>query len=345
MRYDVAVVGAGMAGAAAARAAASAGARVVLFEQFDVGHERGSSHGTSRIFRLSYPDATYVRMAQRALPLWRALERDARATLLTVTGGYDVGPGIDANAAALGACDAPFEILDGAAAARRARTVRFAAAERVLFQPDAGIVAADATVAACVALAADAGADVRTRTRVDALRQLDSGVDVVSGDDVARAGVAVVAAGAWARRLLAPLGIELTVTPTRETVAYFRVDERVPALVEWSQPARYALPAPGHGVKAGEHHAGPVADPDEPGEISGASVERIAAWVRDRMPGAAPEPHHAETCLYTNTPDERFVVERFGDVVVGSACSGHGFKFAPLTGASLAALAGCGEHP
>ncbi|HEX2052057.1 MAG TPA: FAD-dependent oxidoreductase [Actinomycetota bacterium] len=343
MRFDVAIVGAGVAGAAAARSAATAGARVVLFEQFDVGHTRGSSHGTSRIFRLSYPDATYVRMAQRALPLWRALERDASARLLTVTGGYDVGPDVDANARALGACGAPFEIVDGAEASRRAGNVVFGADERVLFQPDTGILAADATVAACVALAADAGADVRTRARVDALRQLDGGVDVVFGDDVVRARVAIVAAGAWARPLVAPLGIDLGVTPTRETVAYFHADVAPPVVVDWGDPAVYVLPAPGLGLKAGEHHAGPVADPDEPGEVSTESIARAAAWVRARVPGAAPEAHYAETCLYTNTPDEHFVMERIGDVVVGSACSGHGFKFAPLTGARLVALAGFGD--
>jgi sarcosine oxidase len=101
----------------------------------------------------------------------------------------------------------------------------------------------------------------------------------------------------------------------------------------------YSLWSPVYGLKAGEHIAGPDTDPDEPGAVNDESVDRLRKWVSTRFPDIDPEPVHAETCLYTNTDDERFILERHGRVVVGSPCSGHGFKFAPLIGKRLAALA------
>jgi len=100
----------------------------------------------------------------------------------------------------------------------------------------------------------------------------------------------------------------------------------------------YSLHDPVHGLKAGAHHAGPEADPDTEATPDPAIVERISSWVRERFPGVDPDPVDAQTCLYTTTADERFILERRGRVVVGSACSGHGFKFAPAVGRRLAAL-------
>ena len=101
----------------------------------------------------------------------------------------------------------------------------------------------------------------------------------------------------------------------------------------------YALHDPVHGLKAGAHHAGAAADPDDPGEPDRAIVERTAAWVSERFPGVDPEPVEVDTCVYTTTPDRTFVLDRRGRAVVGSACSGHGFKFAPAVGRRLAELA------
>jgi sarcosine oxidase len=159
-----------------------------------------------------------------------------------------------------------------------------------------------------------------------------------------RASVVVVTAGSWVRDLVEPLGIEIEVRPTRETVAYFGLDEsaEVPSLVEWSEPAGYALRSPGQGVKAGEHGTGPDADPNQEASPRREAVERIGAWVGRRFPDVDPEPHLAETCLYTNTRDESFILERHGPVVLGSPCSGHGFKFAPWIGRRLADLATSG---
>ncbi|MGH2749296.1 MAG: FAD-dependent oxidoreductase [Actinomycetota bacterium] len=336
---DVVIVGAGVMGAAAARALSGSGLNVNLVEQFAPGHKRGSSHGTSRIFRLSYPDPMYVAMAQEALSLWRAAEEQTGETLLVTTGGFDVGDRIEANADALRECGASFELVKGADAAGRWPQVALAPDELALWQPDAGIALADKALSSFVRIATSGGVRIHSNARAESLERSGGGVKVHCRDQDFHAGGVIVTAGGWAAPLLATAGVTLDVRPTRETVAYYPVEGSPPTLVEWSDPSIYGLPAPGFGLKAGEHIAGPSTDPEQPGEVNRDSVERISAWVARRFPGADPTVVHAETCIYTNTPDEHFVLERHGPIVVGSACSGHGFKFAPLIGKRLAELA------
>lgn len=341
MDADVVVIGSGVMGTAAARALARRGREVLLLEQFEVGHKRGSSHGASRIFRFSYDDPLYVGIAMEALPLWRELEKESGRDLLTTTGGLDVGDAVSIHASALETLGASFDVIDGAEAGRRFPFLSIPASEPVLFQPDAGIVAADAAVRAFAESASALGVEVRERTRANRLR-VDGEAAVIETDDGEyRARVGVVTAGAWARTLLAGAGMDIPTTPTRETVAYFRLPDGVvpPSMVEWSKPPVYALFSPPDSWKVAEHHAGPVTEPDDDGVVSAESVARISEWVADRFWKAGPEAHHAETCIYTNTPDEDFILERRGPIVIGSPCSGHGFKFAPAIGERLADLA------
>lgn len=337
---DVVVVGAGVMGSATAWRLAAAGREVVVLEQFHLGHDRGSSHGRSRIFRFSYHDPMYVRMAQEALGLWRELEAQAGEALLRVTGGLDLGPGADSHAAAMDACGVPFERLRPEERARRFPHIQLAEGGTVLYQPDSGVLAADLAVAALAGAARHAGAEVREGVRVRKLSEGDGGAVIETDGEEYRAGTAVITAGAWARGLLQGIGVDIPTRPTRETVAFFSVPEEsaYPTLVDWGSPAVYSLPSPGQGIKAGQHIAGPETDPDEEGRVSEESVAVLRDWVARRYPEADPEPHHSETCLYTNTPDESFILERHGSFVVGSPCSGHGFKFAPLIGERLAEL-------
>jgi sarcosine oxidase len=335
----VVVIGAGVMGAATARALARAGHDVTVFEQFAFGHARGSSHGESRVFRFSYPDPMYVAMAMEALPLWRELEEEAGEELLRTTGGLDRGKALDDHVAALEACGAECEVLEP-----REVTARFPWLDPgegpALFQADGGVIAAERAVHAFLRSACAHGATLRDETKVLAVEPGPAGVSVRTGGATVVADVAVVTAGAWAKPLVAPLGIELPTRPTRETVAYFDFDEpRLTTVVEWGDPAIYSLPSGPGLVKVGEHIAGPATDPDEEGRANDDSVRKLSDWVARRLPGAEAMPRYAETCIYTNTPDESFVLERHGDVVIGSPCSGHGFKFAPLIGKRLAGLA------
>ena len=341
----IVVVGAGVMGLATAWALSRRGEEVVVLEQFELGHRRGSSHGTSRIFRLSYPDAEWVALAQDAYVLWRELEAETGGRLLALHGLVDAVRDVDAHGAALTARGVSFDVLTGAEVGERFG-LSYEPAARLLFQPDAGIARADGALAAFREAAVGHGATVRERTPVRALSLRDDAVAVATEDGELVARAVVVTAGSWAPGLVETLGVELSVTVTRETVAYFAVeDARAPVSViddlDDPRPGEsfYALAAPGVGLKAGAHRAGPVADPDGEGLPEQRLVEEISAWVARRFPRADPQPLGAETCLYTNAPDERFIIERHGRVVVGSPCSGHGFKFAPAIGERLAALA------
>jgi sarcosine oxidase len=339
-RVDHVVIGGGVMGCSAARSLAKLGNKVVLLERFRLGHKRGSSHGRTRIFRFSYPDPMYVAMAQEALELWRDLEREAGTELVHRTGGLDVGAHIHDNAAALRDRGATFEMLDGAAATDRYPMVSIPDDVPVLFQPDSGVIYADTSIATFATSAMDANADVIEEREVISIEPGGGSVVVRTPGGDFEAGCIIVSAGPWAKGLLATVGIDLPVRPTRETVAYFAIaGVPPPTLVEWGEPSIYSLPSPGQGVKVGEHIAGPVSDPDEDQPVSEESVARLSRWVAERFPRAESEPRLAETCFYTNTKDESFILERHDNIVVGSACSGHGFKFAPLIGKRLADLA------
>ena len=314
----VAVVGAGINGLAAAATLARAGHEVAVHEQFDLDHHHGSSHGRSRIFRLSYPDSEWVQLAQHAHRGWRALEEETGEQLIEYTGLLELG---ETSEDALDACGVSWELLDPEAV-----RVRFGidAEGPALLQPEAGISLADRARRAFAKVARANGATIHEQSRVDDPEALDA--DVV-----------VVAAGGWVRDLL---GLDVVVT--RETVVYFELDRPVPSVIDYGagpSESMYSLRDPRYGLKAGAHQAGVPADPDELGEPDEALVEATVEWVRRRFPEARPEPVGFDTCLYTSTPDHSFVLERRGRVVIASACSGHGFKFAPAVGARIAALA------
>jgi sarcosine oxidase len=323
----VAVVGAGIMGSATARALARNGHDVVLYEQFLVGHDRGSSHGRSRIVRLAYPDVEFVELAKEAFVGWRELEQEMGQELLELSGLLElVDDPAHSSRDALDSAGAEYELLD-AAGARERWPIGVPEGWTALFQPEAGIVRADIAHRLLVASARAHGARLEEEVRVESLDDLD-------------ATAVVVTAGPWVTRLVP----DLPVRTTRETVVYFRRDGvPLPSIVQLDPETRghamYSLHDPQYGLKAGAHHAGAEVDPDEPVVPEAALIGRIAGWVARTYRDADPLPAAAETCMYTTTADERFILERRGRVVIGSACSGHGFKFAPAIGTRLAALA------
>jgi sarcosine oxidase len=204
---------------------------------------------------------------------------------------------------------------------------------QAVLQEDAGYVRADLALKAFARRLR-----VLPETKVLSLDPLETSAGRIDADAI------VVTAGPWAKELVAGT-VDLPVVPTRETVAYFRLETEkpVPSVVDFKPGTTlhgtYALADPNLGLKIGRHKSGPPADPDDDGRPDPEIVEQVAAVVADRFPAADPRPVKAETCFYTNTDDDRFILERYGRIVVGSACSGHGFKFAPAVGARLAALA------
>ena len=348
---DIVVVGAGIVGAATARALAGTFRTVVLLERFALGHAQGSSHGTSRIFRLNYPDERYVRMAQAAGEDWRELEGERDVQLLVRSGSLDLGPVAAKTARALSACGVRFQTLS-ADDVRSRWPLRLDAGETAVFQADGGIVLADRAHRALLESASDDGVEVRENAPVRSLALERRGVRVTLDADEISARSVVVTAGSWSPRLLGDVEIELPVVPTRETVIYLGLgrSEPVPSVIDYGRTpgaddgvtragqAAYALASPEIGLKAGLHHSGPVADPDDDPTPDERVARWVAAWAGERFEDLG-EVASIETCLYTNTADEGFVLERHGRIVVGAACSGHGFKFAPVVGRTLAALA------
>jgi sarcosine oxidase len=323
----------------------------VLLEQFELGPARGSSPGTSRIFRLTYPDERYVRMAQAAGEAWRELERERDVQLLVRSGSLDLGPVAAETARALSACGVRFETL-GADEVRFRWPLRLDDGETAVFQADGGIVLADRAHDALLESAAGDGVELRENAPVRSLALERRGVRVTLDSDEISARSVVVTAGSWSPRLLADVEIELPVVPTRETVVHVALDgtEPAPSVIDYARTpgaddgvtragqAAYALASPGMGLKAGLHHSGPVADPDDDPTPDERVARWVAAWAGERFVDLG-DVAGIETCLYTNTADEGFVLERHGRIVVGAACSGHGFKFAPVVGRTLAALA------
>ncbi len=348
-RVDVVVVGAGLLGSATARSLAARGASAVVLEQFAPGHARGSSHGATRIFRLSYPDPAYVRMARQAQQAWARLQADAAEELLVTTGGLDAGPGAEACAAALAECGVAHTWLAAPAARDRFPGIAVQPGERVLLQPEAGVCLAARSVAALQRLAQRDGVPVRGQTPVLGIERSGDGAVVHTAAGSIAAAVVVVTAGPWAQQVLAGL---LTRVPrlaaTLQQVRYYRPRGPAagwPVLIEWpgSGPAWYAVPAAGGapGVKVAAHVPGRAVDPAAGPfpEIDPALEAEAAGYVRTRLPGLVPDGQAPGTCLYTMTADEDFVLDREGPVVVGGGCSGHAFKFGPLLGEVLASLA------
>ena len=349
---EVVVIGAGVIGLATARAAALAGRDVLVLEQDAVGTPAGSSHGSSRIFRLAYEEEERVGLAQEALPLWRDLERETGTEIVAARGSIDLGGDLEHQTSVLAACGVGFEVLE--AAEVRERFELEIGTGPALHQPDGGIVWAERALAALSSSARGHGARLAEATKALSLDVTGDGVRIETSERAVDARVCVVTAGSWAAPLLATTGVRLPVTVTRETVVYFEHPgpRPAPAVIDWRAPdaatwrlrrerlAPYALDAGGGTVKAGLHNAGPVVDPDQPGDPDAAVASCVAHWVSRMFPRAKRTPLRVETCLYTSTADDRFVLERHGPLVVGSACSGQGFKFAPAIGARLAGLAG-----
>ncbi|WP_400999739.1 FAD-dependent oxidoreductase [Agromyces sp. GXQ0307] len=362
---ETVVVGGGAMGAATAWQLARRGREVVLLERYEPGHRNGASHGASRNFNVGYADPAYVAMLVEAMPLWRELEAESGTPLLELVGVANHGPAahFDAVHAALAAVGIPAEFLPVEEASRRWPGIRFDT--RVLFNERAGRVNADATIAALHATAAGAGADVRHRTRATRIEPLgEDGVRVASVTDEGveetfEARTAVVTLGAWTTKLVGGLALPPLVV-TQEGPAHFAVrDAAMPwpsynhfpgSAAEgygyWRSPV-YGMLTPGEGVKAGWHGVGPVVDPDardfRPVPDQLADLQRYA---RDWLPGVDADAVTPISCTYTTTPDEHFVLDRIGPIVVGAGFSGHGFKFTPVVGRILADLAdGSGPAP
>lgn len=359
---DVIIAGLGAHGSAAAFHLASRGASVLGFDRFARGHTLGSSGGLSRIIRLSYyehPD--YVPLLRSAWTLWRELERASGETLLTETGGLYAGaPDGELVEGALESArryGLEHEVLDAAALRERYPLFAWPDGWQGVFEQQAGWLAPERSIETHLRLAEENGATLRFEEPIESWDSTAAGVRVTTAAGTFEAKQLVIAAGAWMSQLapeLAPLlSVERSVLfwfePTAERDGFARLPVYI---VQDTDRIFYGFPyIEGQGVKVAGLHFGDVADPDTVDRTASASdEERVRAWLRRRMPLADGERRQAKVCMYTNTRDSNFVIDRLADhpnVVVASACSGHGFKFSSVVGEILADLVLDGQtrHP
>jgi sarcosine oxidase len=356
-RFDAIVVGGGAMGTATARELSERGRETLLLERFTIGHDRGSSAGPTRIFRFTYEHPDYVRMARPALEAWRELEDRSGERLLYTTGGIDIGEGARQSARALEAAGEPSAWISPEEAVERWPGLVIAPGTPVLFQEGGGVCMADRTVMAQARLVRELGATVLEESAAEAVRQTADWVEVRTARGIYTARVVVATAGPWAAKVLATAGIDVPLVPSLEQVSYFRLagdPHPFPAIVDWTGETTreadvraaagsipYALPNPEEpgSIKMALDRSGPEVDADERSfEPDPERLRRVEGWAARRF-RPLEEARPPQTCLYTNTPDGEFVLDRIGNVVVSSPCSGHGFKFTPLIGKILADLA------
>jgi sarcosine oxidase len=364
MKYDVIVVGVGGMGSATVYELARRGRKVLGLEQFNLGHDLGSSHGVNRIIRLAYAESpAYVPLLRRAYQLWRDLELRARERLLIITGGLDVGPPEGAIVpGSLRSCQEhriPHELLNAAEVRRRYPGFRLPDPLVAVYQGDAGFVLSERAILANVALAQDLGAEVHACEPVVQWSAEGSGVGVRTSRGTYHADRLVITAGAWVAdmvRELAPLAI-----PERQVLiwtqplrpAYFATGSFPIFNFEAEEGRLYGFPVYGvPGFKFGRFHhrheqgkAGALARTCD-GEDEALLRQGIARY----FPEANGPTLAMKACLFTNVPDEHFILDRhpaFEQVSIASPCSGHGYKFAPVVGEIMADFAlegGCERY-
>lgn len=358
--YDAIVIGLGGVGSAALWHLARRGLRILGLDRFPPGHDRGSSHGHTRIIRQAYfehPD--YVPLLKRAYTLWEELEAVSGRTLKQEVGLLQIGPAEGAVLAGVAAAakqhDLPVEHLSPQQIEWDFPGYRAEPQWSGILERRGGILRVEACVLAHLEAAKRAGAELRTDIAASRWSVEGNSVRVDTDAGAFRAARLVVAAGAWSRKVLASLGLPLRVVRkpqywfAAESGAYL-ADEGFPAfLFDTPQGIFYGAPQlDAWGVKFAEHTGGPsVADPLQLfRELDEVDCRRTTAVAQRLLPNLTGELVHHAACMYTLTPDENFIVDRHPEspaVVFAAGLSGHGFKFTPVLGEALAELASAGR--
>jgi sarcosine oxidase len=357
MTFDVAVVGLGGIGSAVAAQCAARGASVIGLEQFGPAHDRGSSHGKSRMIRQAYfEDAAYVRLVLRSYELWRELEQKTAEQLLRITGVLSVGEEgseiISGTKRSAVEHELRLETLSRRQVQERYPTLELLPNEVALFEPDGGVLNPEQAVAAHLKMARESGADLRFQAAMRSWEASEEGITIILADGSRiSAKTFVLSLGPWFKETLDTLGVPLRIQ--RNVQAWFSPSsnsydaDRFPAFLL----DRAGLPAPlygfpdfGDGVKAAFHGFGQITTADElDREVNlTRDVTPIAGAMEEWMPGAAAKFREAKPCMYSLTPDGNFVIDRHPqhpNVILCGGYSGHGFKFAPVIGEIAADLA------
>jgi sarcosine oxidase len=360
INFDTIVLGLGGMGSSAAYHLAARGAKVLGLDQYGAVHDRGSSHGGSRMIRQAYHEDThYVPLVLRAYELWRQLEQDTRTSLLRITGGIYLGTAAcDAVRGSLLSAtmhDLPIEILTAREVRNRFPALRPDASESAVYEANAGFVRPERAVAACLQGATRNGADLHFNEPVSVWEVTAEGMArVTTPRAVYTAAKLILTPGAWASETFS--GFDLPLVVRRHVMAWYDpiggigsfLPERFPVYLWQTSPdcIFYGFPAidgQRGGVKVAMHTGGDLCTPKSISRIITHQDEReLRDQIASRLPSLNGRLLAASTCMYTLTPDEQFVVglhPNHPEVAIGCGFSGHGFKFASVIGEILADLA------
>jgi sarcosine oxidase len=351
---DVLIAGLGAMGSAAAYHLAAAGSRVLALDRFHPPHEFGSSHGRTRIIREAYFEhPSYVPLVQRAYQLWADLEKQSKQHLFLQTGGVMVGPpeGALVSGARRSADEHQLrhEVFSSAELRRRFPVFQPAPEMIAVWEPRAGVLFPESAIQAHLELAVKKGASLHFNEPVLKWEPDGQGVRVHTAARTYTAGRLLLAVGPWIQSLIQELKLPLTVE--RQVLYWFEPRSQAAAfqtpscpIYIWEYAPRrffYGFPDLGDGVKVALHHQGEPAQPETiRREVSAQEIESMRTLLGRFLPAVEGRLRATAVCMYTNTPDEHFILDwhpLHPQVLLASPCSGHGFKFSSVIG-ELAAM-------
>lgn len=363
--YDVIVVGAGSMGVASGYYLAEQGLEVLLLDAFDPPHENGSHSGDTRLIRHACGEGLeYVPLAMRAQELWNELQNETSESIFQKTGVLNYGPRgstfVDQAIAGGKEYSINVEELDGKEISERWPGNTVPEEYYGCHEPEAGVLYASNCIRTYRRLALENGAELMTNTPVEAIEISDDSVTIGTKDATYHADKLVVSAGAWNKTLLTEMGLDLPLQASRRTIGWFESDEllypsdRFPGFfVDLPSGIYYGFPSiNGQGLKIGRYDGGQDTDPTYMNREFGVYPEDeadIRAFLEDFMPRAAGRLNVGKTCMFTNTPDENFIIDlhpEHSHVAIAAGFSGHGFKFSSVVGEILSQLviSGVTEH-
>ncbi len=356
MHYDVIVIGAGSMGMAAGSFLSKSGKRTLLLDSYDPPHNKGSHHGDTRMIRYAYAEGEeYVPFVLKARELWRDLEKETGRELFLQTGVLNAGDHqskfVQNIISSSKTYSLPLEVLSSHEVNERWPGMTLPENYIGCYEPTSGVLKCEECIEAYRELAEKYGAEVLTNQKVKELYIHGKKVTVRTEEQTFSSDALIVSAGAWSGPLLAKLKLNLPLKPVRKTFAWFDAHEELynsqsfPAFaVDAPQGLYYGFPSiNGSGLKTGRHDGGDRINPDEPLALFGEQEEDesdLAGFLNRYMPESGPL-KFGKTCMYTMTPDEKFIIDlhpNHSNVAIASGFSGHGFKFSSAVGQVLSEL-------
>lgn len=362
MKYDVIIIGAGSMGMAAGYFLSRSGKKTLLIDSYNPPHSKGSHHGETRIIRFAYAEGEeYVPFILKAQELWNDLERTSGKQLFIQTGVLSVGNEesdfIQNTISSANKYSLPLNVMDSNEIQNSWSGITLPNHFMGCFEPTSGVLKCEESIKAYQELAESYGATIISNSRVREMSILNDRVTIKTDEKTFYSDALVVSAGAWSRNLLSMLDLDLPLAPVRKTFAWFNANETIynhkgfPAFAfETPKGLYYGFPSiDGAGLKVGRHDGGDQINPDLPmrgfGEIAEDESD-LVQFLNRYMPNIG-QLKYGKTCMYTLTPDEKFIIDlhpKYSNVAIAAGFSGHGFKFSSAVGQALSNLIISGKN-